>query len=74
MSRNIKVLPVLPSKNLIVDRPTIRSLINFELIFVCDVRECSNIILSHVAVQFSLPHLLKKVFSPLYTLAFFVTD
>ena len=30
-----------------------RSLINFEFIFVDDVKECSGFILLHVAVQFS---------------------
>ena len=40
------------------------------------VREYSNFILLHVAVQFSQHHLLikKDVFSPLYSLASFVVD
>ena len=39
------------------------------------VRECSNFILLHVAVQFSQHHLLKRlVFSPLYILASFMKD
>ena len=37
----------------------VRSLILFEFIFVCGVRECSNFVLLHVAVQFSQTHLLK---------------
>ena len=40
------------SKSLIVSGLTFRSLIHFELIFVYGVRECSNFILLHVAVQF----------------------
>ena len=32
------------------------------------MRECSNLIVLHVAVQFSQYHLLKKFFSPLYIL------
>ena len=38
------------------------------------VRECSNFILLHVAVQFSQYHLLKRLFSPLYILASFIKD
>ena len=37
----------------IVSGPTFRSLIHFEFIFMYDVREYSNFILLHVAVQFS---------------------
>lgn len=40
---------------------TLRSLIHFEFIFVCDVRECSHFILLHVVVQFSQHHLLKRL-------------
>ena len=38
-----------------------RSLIHLEFIFVYGVRECSNFILFHVAVQFSQHHLLNKL-------------
>ena len=38
-----------------------RSLIHFEFIFACGVRECSNIIVLHIAVQFSQHYLLKKL-------------
>ena len=65
------------SKSLIVSDLTFRSLNHFEFIFVYGVRECSNFILLHVAVQFSQHHLLKRlsflhcifwriVYSPLY--------
>ena len=49
---------------------TSRFLIPFVFIFVYDVRECSSLILLHIAVQFSQSHLLKKlsflpcIFSP----------
>ena len=41
---------------------TFRSLIHFEFIFVYGVRECSDVILIHVVVQFSQHHLLKRLF------------
>ena len=49
------------SRNFIVSGPTFRSLIHFEFIFVYGVRECSNFILLHVAVQFSQHDLLKRL-------------
>ena len=64
------VLPMFSSKSFIVSSLTFRSLIHFEFIFVYGVRECSNLILLHVAVQFSQHHLLKRlsflhcIFSP----------
>ena len=63
------------SKSFIVSGRTFRSLIHFEFIFVYGVRECSNFILLHVAVQFSQHHLTEEaVFSPLYILASFIKD
>ena len=63
------------SKSFKLSGLTFRSLINFEFVFVCGVRECSNFILLYVAVQFFQHHLLKKtVFSTLYILASFVID
>ena len=44
------------SKSLILSGLTFRSFIHFEFIFVYGVRECSNFILLHVAVQFSQHH------------------
>ena len=55
------VLPMFSSKSLIVSGITFRSLIHFEFIFVYGVRECSNFILLHVAVQFSQHHLWKRL-------------
>ena len=64
------VLPMFSSKSFILSSLTYRSWIHFEFIFVYGVKECSNFILLHVAVQFSQHHLLKRlsflhcVFSP----------
>ena len=63
------------SKSFLVSDLTFRSLIHFEfLLCVYGVRKCSNFIFLHVAVQFSQHHLLKRLFSSLYTLASFVKD
>ena len=49
--------------------------VHFEFIFVYGVRECSNFILLHVAIQFSQHHFIEEaVFSPLYILASFIKD
>ena len=55
------VLPVFSSRSFIVSSLTFRSLIHFEFIFVYCVRECSNFVLSHVAIQFFQHHLLKRL-------------
>ena len=69
------VLPMFSSKSFVVSGLTFRPLIHFEFIFVYGVRECSNFILLHVAVQFSQHHLTEEaVFSPLYILASFIKD
>ena len=57
-----RVLPMFSSKSFIVYGLTFRSLTSFEFIFVYDVSQCSNFILLQVAVQFSQPHLLKRLF------------
>ena len=53
----------------IVSSLIFRSLIHFEFIFVYGVRECSNLIVSHVAVQFSQHNLWKRLcfFSTVYS-------
>ena len=67
------VLPVFSSKSFLVSGLTLRSSICFEFIFVYGVRECSNFILLHVAVQFSQHYLLKRLsFLHCYILAYFV--
>ena len=48
-------------KSFIVSGLKFRSLVHFEFIFVYGVRDCSNFILLHVAVQFSQHHLLKTL-------------
>ena len=67
------VLPMFSSKSFLVSGLTLRSSICFEFIFVYGVRECSNFILLHVAVQFSQHYLLKRLsFLHCYILAYFV--
>ena len=59
------VLPIFSSESSIVSGLTFRSLIHFELVFVYDVRKCSNFILLCVAIQcFSQHHLLKRLSLP----------
>ena len=55
------VLTMFSSRSFMVSGLTFRSLLRFEFIFVYDVRECSNYILLHGAVQFSQHDLLKRV-------------
>ena len=57
---SMTVLPMLSSRSFIVSSLTFKFLIHFKFIFVCDVTECSNFILLHVAVQFTQHHLLKR--------------
>ena len=45
------VLPMFFSRSFRISGLTFRSVIHFEFIFVYGVRECSNFILLHVAVQ-----------------------
>uniref|UniRef100_A0A8D1TIY1 Uncharacterized protein n=1 Tax=Sus scrofa TaxID=9823 RepID=A0A8D1TIY1_PIG len=59
MSEN--VWPMFSAKSLIVSGLISRSLIHLEFIFTYGVRECSNFILFHVAVQVSQHHLLNKL-------------
>ena len=57
------VLPVFSSRSIII-RVLHKSLVHFEFIFVHGVRECSDFILSHVAVQFSQHHCLFSIVLP----------
>ena len=62
------------NEHFIVSVLTFWSLIHFEFIFVDGVRQFSNFILLHVAVQFSQHHLLKRLsLPPLCICASFVT-
>ena len=49
------------SKSFVVSGLTFRPLVYFECISVYGVSEYSNLILLHVAVQFSQHHLLKRL-------------
>ena len=53
------VLLLLFSRRFIVSSLTFRTLVHFEFIFVCGVTKCSHF--RHIAAQFSLPHLLKRL-------------
>ena len=55
------VLLIFSFESFTVSGLTFRSLIHFEFIFVCDVSECSKLILLHVAVLFSQHNLLKRL-------------
>ena len=55
------ILPMFPSKSFTVCGLTFKYLIHFELIFVYNVRKCSNLIPLQVSVQFSQHHLLKRL-------------
>ena len=55
----VSVVFMFSFKSFVVSGLTFRSLINFEFIFLCGGRKCSNFILLHVADQFSQHHLLK---------------
>ena len=68
------VLPMFSSRSFIVSGLTLRSLTHFEFISVYGVRKCSSFILLQVLHQFSQHHLLKRLFSPLYTPASFVKN
>ena len=62
-------LPMFSSKSFIVSDLAFKSLIHFEFVFVCGIRECSNFILLHVSQH----HLLKRLFfSSLCILASFL--
>ena len=52
------------SKSFTVFGLTFRYLIHFEFIFVYGIRKCSTFILLHVAIKFSLHHLLKRLSLP----------
>ena len=62
------------SRSFIVSSLTFRSSFHCEFTFVYHVREFSNCLLLHVAVQFLQHRLMQTVFSPLHFLASFVID
>jgi len=57
---------VFSSGSFIVSGLTFRSLIHFEFVFVYSPRECTNLILLHVAVQFFQHYWLKRLSLPHY--------
>ena len=61
---SMSILPMLSSRSFIASSLMFRSLNLFEFIFVYCVRECSNFLLLHVAIQFSQYHLLKRLSFP----------
>ena len=58
---NLCVLPMLSSRRFTVFSLTFRCLVHFVFVCVCGVREYSNFILLHIAVQFSEHYLLKRL-------------
>ena len=57
----VKARSMFSFRSFMVSSLIFRSLIHFEFIFVYGIRECSNVVLLHVAVQFSQHHLLKRL-------------
>ena len=55
------ILPIFSSKSFIVSNLTFKTLIYYKFIFVYGIKEYSNFILLHVAIQFSQHHLLKRL-------------
>ena len=53
--------PLFSSRSIMVSGLTFKSLIHFELTFVCGITQWFVFILLHVAVQFSQHHLLKRL-------------
>ena len=60
MSKSI--LPMFSVRSFIVLGLPFKPLTYFEFVFVCGMKKCFNFVLSHVAVQFSQHHLLKRLF------------
>lgn len=62
--RSGKFTPVFSFKSFIVLTLTFKTLVHFEWIFVCGMKQGSNFILLHVNISFSQYHLLKRLFFP----------
>ena len=63
------VFPELSSRSFMVSCLIFKSLSHLELIFLYVVRECSNFMDFHVAIQLPYNLLKRLIFSPLYILA-----
>ena len=55
-------LPIFSSRGFMVSGLKLKCLMHFKLIFVYDVRECSNLIQLHVDVQISALHIEEAIF------------
>ena len=66
MSENVS--PVFSFRRFIISCLIFKSLSHFKIIFVYDVRKCSNFKDLHVGVPISQHYLLKRLFSSLYIL------
>ena len=62
--RSGKLTPVFSFKGFIVWTLTFRTLVHFEWVFVCGMKQGSSFILLHVNISFSQHHLLKRLFFP----------
>ena len=67
-------LPMVYSRSFIVSGLTFRSLIHFELIFVCGVRQWSSFLLSPVTAVFPALFIEEAIFCPQYILGSFVIN
>ena len=65
-SSSQRFIPMFFSKSFIVFAPAPRSIIYFELIFVCSMTEGPRFILLYVAIQLSQHYLLQRLFSLKY--------
>ena len=60
----VKECSMFSSKSFLVSGLAFRSLIHFKFVLVYGIRNYSNFIILHVAVQFSQHHLLKRLSLP----------
>ena len=56
------ILPMFYFRSFMVLGLPFKPLTYFEFVFACGMKKCFNFVLSHVAVQFSQHHLLKRLF------------
>ena len=68
------ILPMFSSRSFMVLCLIFKSLSHFEFVSVYGMKENSNFVDLHAAVQLSQYYFLKSLFSPLYILASFVED
>lgn len=68
------ILSVFYSRSFKISGLTLKCRIHTEFFFLYDVKKWCSFNPLHIAIQFSQHHVLKKVFSPVYTLASYVVD